>query len=141
MQANARKRAPKKPLCIFVVDDNPDATITLAMLLRDEGYIVHTCANPHVALNAVRGHKPDVCVLDIKMPGKSGYDLAREILAAGLTPEPVLIAMSGHYKKAAEQLMARAVGFRHFVPKGEDPKQLLEILDALATDDEPPLAA
>jgi CheY-like chemotaxis protein len=141
VQASARKTASKKRLCIFLCDDSPDATMTLAMLLRDEGYIVHTCANPHIAMNAIREHQPDVCILDIKMPGKSGYDLAREIVAAGLMPEPVLIATSGHYKKPAEQLLARAVGFRHFVPKGEDPKQLLEILDALATDDDPPLAA
>jgi CheY-like chemotaxis protein len=141
VQARARKKASKKPLCIFIVDDDPDGIMTLAMLLRDEGYIVHTCANPHIAVNAVRGHQPDVCILDIKMPGKSGYDLAREILAAGVAPEPVLIAMSGHFKKPSEQLLSRAVGFRHFVPKGGDPKQLLEILDALATDEDPPLAA
>jgi CheY-like chemotaxis protein len=141
MQATARKPASKKPLCIFIVDDNPDAILTLALLLRDEGYIVHTCANPHIAMDALRGYKPDVCILDIKMPGKSGYDLAREISGAGLVPEPVLIATSGHYKKPAEQLLARAVGFRHFVPKDADPKQLLEIIDALAPDDDPPLAA
>jgi CheY-like chemotaxis protein len=141
VRASGRKTASKKPLCIFVVDDDPDGIMSLAMLLRDEGYVVHTCANPHIALTAVRGHKPDVCIFDIKMPGKSGYDLAREIVAAQLEPEPVLIAMSGHYKKPSEQLLSRAVGFRHFVPKGADPKQLLEILDALATDDDPPLAA
>jgi CheY-like chemotaxis protein len=141
MQAIRHKTASKKPLAILVVEDNPDVILTRAMLLRDEGYIVHTCANPHIALETVCAHKPHVCILDIKMPGKSGYDVAREILAAGLVPEPVLIATSGHYKKPAEQLMARAVGFRHFLPKGAEPKQLLEILDALATDDDPPLAA
>ena len=141
MQALRHKTASRRPLCIFIVDDNPDAVLTLAMLLRDEGYIVHTCANPHIAMDAVRAHKPDVCILDIKMPGKSGYDLAREILVEELVPEPVLIATSGHYKKPSEQLLARAVGFRHFLPKGTEPQQLLEILDALATDDDPPLAA
>ena len=42
-------------------------------------------------------------------------------MGAGLVPEPVLIAISGHYKKPAEQLMAKAVGFLHFVLKGADP--------------------
>lgn len=141
MQAIARKTAAKKPLCIFLVDDDPDAILTLAVLLRDEGYIVHTCANPHIAMKAVREHQPDVCILDIKMPGKSGYDLAREILSAGFAPEPILIATSGHYKKPSEQLLARSVGFRHFLPKGADPQQLLDILEALGTDDDPPRAA
>lgn len=124
-----------------MADDNPDALMTLALVLRDEGYVVHTCANPNIALEAIRRERPDVCMLDVKMPGRSGYDLAREILAAGLVPEPVLIAISGHYKKPAEQLMARAVGFRHFVPKGADPGDILAILRSLSPRDDPPLAA
>jgi len=115
--------------------------MTLALVLRDEGYLVYTCANAHIALDAIRRERPDVCLLDIKMPGKSGYDLAREIVAAALVPEPVLIAISGHYKKPPEQLMARAAGFRHFVPKGADPGQLLAILRNLSPGDDSPLAA
>ena len=86
MQANARNKVDKRPLCIFMADDNPDALMTLALVLRDEGYVVHTCANPNIALEAIRRERPDVCMLDVKMPGRSGYDLAREILAAGLVP-------------------------------------------------------
>ena len=141
MQAPTRNKAIKGPLCIFIADDNPDAMLTLALLLRDEGYIVYTCANANIALDAIRRERPDVCLLDIKMPGKSGYDLARDIVAAALVPQPVLVAISGHYKKPPEQLMARAVGFRHFIPKGADPGQLLAILRTLSPDDDPPLAA
>ena len=141
MQAPTRNKALKRPLCIFIADDNPDAMLTLALLLRDEGYIVYTCANANIALDAIRRERPDVCLLDIKMPGKSGYDLARDIVAAALVPQPVLVAISGHYKKPPEQLMARAVGFRHFIPKGADPGQLLAILRTLSPDDDPPLAA
>jgi len=141
VQARARNQADSKPLSIFIADDNPDVVMTLALLLRDEGYVVHTCANANIAMEAIRRERPDVCILDIKMPGKSGYDLAREIFGAGLVPEPVLIATSGHYKKPPEQLMARAVGFRHFLAKGSDPAELLSILRGLSTDDEPPLAA
>ena len=141
MQASTRNKAGKRPLCIFIADDNPDALMTLALLLRDEGYVVYTCANANIALDAIRRERPDVCLLDIKMPGKSGYDLARDIMAARLMPEPVLIATSGHYKKPPEQLMARAAGFRHFVPKGADPAELLDILRTLSPDEDPPLAA
>jgi hypothetical protein len=62
-------------------------------------------------------------------------------MGAGLVPEPVLIAISGHYKKPAEQLMAKAVGFRHFVLKGADPGDILAILRSLSPRDDPPLAA
>ena len=117
--------------------------MTLAALLRDEGHVVHTCANARIALEAIRQHQPDVCILDIKMPGKSGYELAREIRAAELTPEPVLIAVSGHFKRPSEQLVARASGFDHFFPKGtSEPAEILALLDTLATPDNgPPSAA
>lgn len=117
--------------------------MTLAALLRDEGHVVHTCANVHIALEAIRLHQPDVCILDIKMPGKSGYELAREIRAAELKPQPLLIAVSGHFKRPSEQLVARASGFDHFFPKGTwQPSELLALLDTLAAPDSgPPSAA
>jgi CheY-like chemotaxis protein len=143
VQATHRRPLQKASLGIFIADDNPDAIMTLAALLRDEGHVVHTCANANIALDAIRQHRPDVCILDIKMPGKSGYDLVREIRAARLQPEPVLIAISGHFKRPSEQLVARASGFDHFFPKGtSEPSELLALLDKLAAPDNgPPSAA
>ena len=54
-----------------MADDNPDALMTLALVLRDEGYVVQTCANPNIALEAIRRERPDVCMLDVKMPGRA----------------------------------------------------------------------
>lgn len=132
MQATDRRAQPRRPLSIFLADDNPDAIMTLAALLREEGHVVHTCANARIALDAIRQHRPEVCILDIKMPGKSGYELAREIRAAKLSPMPVLVAISGHFKRPSEQLVARASGFDHFFPKGtSQPAELLALLETL----------
>lgn len=132
MQATDRRAQPRRPLTIFLADDNPDSIITLAALLRDEGHVVLTCANARMALGAIRQQQPDVCILDIKMPGKSGYELAREIRESKLSPMPVLIAISGHFKRPSEQLVARASGFDHFFPKGTSaPAELLALLETL----------
>jgi CheY-like chemotaxis protein len=142
MQGTKTRPQPKRRLKIFIADDNPDAIVMLAALLRDEGHAVDTCADARRALDAIRKFKPDVCILDIKMPGKSGYDLAREIRGARLSPEPVLIAVSGHYKRPSEQLVARAAGFDRFIPKGtSEPAELLAILDGLSGDDDDSPAA
>lgn len=101
----------------------------LAELLRQEGHVVHTCADARLAMAAIRQLQPDVCILDIKMPWKSGYELAREIRTANLQRPPLLIATSGHYKKASEQLIARAAGFDHFIAKSAEPGQLLKLLE------------
>ena len=139
MQALNRRPERARRLSIFVLDDKPDAVMTLAELLRDEGHVVYTCANPRLALDAIRQHLPDVCILDIKMPGKSGYEVARDIRAAKLGPDPVLIAISGHFKRSSEQLVARAAGFDHFFPKGtSEPAELLAVLETLTP---PPPAA
>jgi CheY-like chemotaxis protein len=132
VQAIKARPTSARHLTIFIADDDVDAIVTLATILRADGQNVGTCANPLIALEAIRQLKPDVCILDLKMPGKSGYDLAREIRDAQLDPQPLLIAVSGHYlQKTSEHLIARAAGFHHFVRKGSDTAELLEILDGV----------
>jgi len=99
------------------------------------------CADPRRALETVVLYNPEVCVLDIAMPLLTGYDLARRIRAHKLNPQPILIALSAHYRnKTSELLVARAAGFDYAISKGSDPRELLALLDQLA-DPDPPAAA
>ena len=59
-------------LSILVADDEPDTVATLSAILTDDGYIVHTVYRGDHVAEAVRRYKPDVCILDIVMPGQSG---------------------------------------------------------------------
>lgn len=60
---------------VLVVDDDPDIIDYLETLLEDHGYQVGSAANAAHALTAVDEFRPDVVLIDVLMPGKSGLDL------------------------------------------------------------------
>jgi len=100
----------------------------LSAILQHEGYVVNTVTHGAGVLEAVRRFKPQVCILDIQMPGKTGYEIAREIFSEFRDKAPLLIAISGKWTSDDESV-ARAVGFRHLLEKPAHPKDLFAILD------------
>jgi DNA-binding response OmpR family regulator len=128
-QATQRRR-----LSILIADDNADTVLTLSTLLRDEGHIVHTCIRSTTVLEAVKRYEPDVCIFDIVMPEKSGFTLAREVRELSLPKQPILIAITAVYTRPNEKLMARAIGFAHFIVKPADPSELLALLETIGDD-------
>ena len=64
---------------ILVVDDEPDITALVAYHLAKAGYRVATAANGRDALRAAREERPDLVVLDLMLPGASGYDVLTEL--------------------------------------------------------------
>ncbi|HUN90293.1 MAG TPA: HD domain-containing phosphohydrolase [Terriglobales bacterium] len=64
---------------ILVVDDNRDNALMTKELLRTRGYEVQTAENAAVAEKIIRENAPDLILLDVVMPGKTGVDLCREL--------------------------------------------------------------
>lgn len=62
---------------ILVVDDDPHIRQMLAYALADEGYQVDEAADGRAALEMVSRRRPDVILLDMKMPGMDGWEFAR----------------------------------------------------------------
>jgi CheY-like chemotaxis protein len=116
------------PMRILVADDNRDAVLSLILLLDDEGHQVHGVHRGDEVMPALHAFKPDAVLLDIKMPGLSGYDVARQIRSRYGERGPLLIAVSGHYKKGSDHLLAEIVGFDHYVDKPYQPAVLLSLL-------------
>jgi len=73
--ARLRQREPK----ILVVDDKPDTLLLLRELLSSRGYQVITASEAGEAEDKVHTEKPDLVLLDVIMPGKTGYELCREL--------------------------------------------------------------
>lgn len=82
---------------VLVVDDNRDAADTTAGLLRLGGFDVRVCYDGRTALDEAAGFAPVVCLLDLRMPGMEGDELARRLKAqaedAGRCP-PALVAVT-----------------------------------------------
>ena len=93
----------KKPL--LIVEDDAHIRLGLVDALRGEGYEVTECGDGSHALPLFRQNKPDLVILDIMLPGKSGYDLCREIRATkNRTPILMLSAKGQEIDKVVGQI-------------------------------------
>lgn len=70
---------PKKLKSILVVDDAPDILFLVETVLQEAGYDVKCAENGYSALAQVQQQQPDLIVLDVMMPGMSGYGVIRQI--------------------------------------------------------------
>lgn len=114
---------------ILVADDNVDAADSLSMLLRFAGHHTRTAYDGERALALAREFQPDVMLLDIGMPGRNGYELARSIRSEHWGRDVLLIAVSG-WGQAEDQLRSRDAGFDHHLVKPVE----LEIFERLLQD-------
>ena len=121
------KAATKRRLRIVVADDDRDAVLTLATVLEHEGHEVREVYRGSEVLRMVREFDPDVALIDISMPGMTGYDVAREIRQLFGQHRPKLIAVTG-WKKTSDKLLAQIAGFDHHLAKPFEPDSLLALL-------------
>jgi signal transduction histidine kinase/DNA-binding response OmpR family regulator len=110
---------------VLIVDDNVDAAESLALLLGTMGQVVQTAYDGVTALDAAERFGPDVVLLDIGLPGLSGYDVAREIRRRGLS-DVLLVALTG-YGQQEDQARAREAGFDHHLIKPTDVSRLPDL--------------
>ena len=114
---------------ILIADDNRDSAETLAALLRMEGHEVTSVHDGPVALSVFGELKPDVALLDIGMPGLTGYEVARKMRQAAPRAPLTLIAITG-WGQDIDKERAYAAGFDHHLTKPVDPQRLVELLKA-----------
>ena len=111
---------------VLIADDNRDAADTLCRILALYGYEVRSAYDGGSALEICDSFRPQVAVLDIGMPVRNGYEVARE-LRAKHGRKLRLIALTGWGGEADVQ-RAREAGFDHHVTKPADPATLNEVI-------------
>jgi CheY-like chemotaxis protein len=114
---------------ILIVDDNVDAAIGLARLLRKFNYDVTVAHDGHSALKRYEESRPDAVLLDIGLPGMDGYEIAHHIRQMTLGPPPLLMAITG-YGQEEDHRRSREAGFNYHLVK---PVGLDDIFNALET--------
>jgi len=121
-----------RSLRILIVDDNQDTLLTLGAWLKADGHVIRTLANGTRAIEAVSEFEPDVCILDIQMPGANGFVIGRELGETYGAARPFLIAISGKFFSTADRLVALKCGFDHFLEKPADPRELSNVVNEVA---------
>ena len=105
--------------------------MTLGAILADEGHIVVEAFSAPQAIREIRKQAPDALIVDINMPGVSGYDVAREVRRIFGNLAPMLIAISGQWTGQTDVMLSKLAGFHYFLEKPCDPKVLLSLLAPL----------
>ena len=127
--------ASRSPLRILVADDEHDTVNTLTLILQDEGHEVHAVHRGPEVLRAVLALDPDAVLLDIGLPELSGHEVARKIRECCGEARPMLIGISGRYKRGADKSLAHLNGMNHYLVKPFDPNAILAFLSALKKPD------
>jgi CheY-like chemotaxis protein len=114
-------------LRVLVVDDYPDTTESLAVLLRLWGYEPLVAFDGPDALTTAFRTQPDVVLLDIGLPRLDGYEVARRLRAHPATQKVLLVAVTAHGQEEDRQ-RSRQAGFDQLLLKPVEPDQLLQLL-------------
>ena len=112
---------------ILAADDNRDAAESLAMLLKLDGHDVRIAFDGDSAISAAGEFLPDVALLDIAMPKRDGFQVARHIRAQPWGRDILLVALTG-WGQDGDRARARAAGFDAHLVKPVDPGALNEVL-------------
>lgn len=96
---------------ILAVDDEPDVLLLVKASLRTTGHEVLTAATADEARTLCEEQRPDLLLLDISMPGLSGPDLLRQLRAAALAPDDVLLLSAMRPEHVEEVARELGVGY------------------------------
>jgi len=113
---------------VLVVDDNVDAAESIALVLRLSGYEAACVYDGPAALDAANDYRPDVFVLDIGLPGMTGYELAHKLREQPQFRKTPIVAVTG-YGQYDDRQRSRQAGFDYHLTKPVNPDVLQVLLN------------
>jgi CheY-like chemotaxis protein len=128
------------PVSVLIVDDSEEVTFVLRKLLEKLGGIevLKPAYDGVEALNQIRGSRPDILILDLKMPGLTGCDVLREIRYDGV--RPTVIVFTG-YSEADYGRPCKELGANSFIRKPDFDAVIRQVKDFLNHRNVPPQSA
>ncbi len=93
---------------VLVVEDSADTAASLEMLLRLDGHEVLVAGDGPAALRAAHDRPPDVALVDIRLPGMDGFEVARHLQEQVTEKKPFVIAITGYGQEEDRRRSAEA---------------------------------
>jgi two-component system phosphate regulon response regulator PhoB len=109
---------------ILVVDDEPDIIALVAYHLVKHGYRVSTASDGNEAVRAAKQELPALIILDLMLPGKSGYDVLEELRANPATHETAVLMLTAR-KEEEDRIRGLALGADDYLTKPFSPQELV----------------
>jgi len=113
---------------ILIVEDDPHILLGLEEVLGSEGFEVATCARGDHALDAVVRHKPALILLDVMLPGLSGYDICKQLRAKKVKLPILMLTAKG---QEIDKVVGLDLGADDYVTKPFGVRELLARIAAL----------
>jgi signal transduction histidine kinase/ActR/RegA family two-component response regulator len=120
--ANASRR-------ILIADDNVDFATSLEAILTTLGHDVRVAHDGLAAVDVAAVFAPEIAFLDIGLPGRNGYDLARSLRALPQTAGCRLVAVTG-WGQGDDRQRSSEAGFELHLVKPVEPQQIIDIVNA-----------
>jgi two-component system phosphate regulon response regulator PhoB len=124
MHSNTTVQAAKAPARILVVEDERDIAALVAYHLTKEGYRVRTAGSGMEALEAVGTERPDLVILDLMLPGHSGYDVLADLRRRGETAEVPVVVLTAR-RDEEDRIRGLELGADDYVTKPFSPRELV----------------
>lgn len=115
---------------VLIVEDNVDSRELMADALEFSGFEVLQASDGEKGEAAAIEQKPDIILLDISLPIKSGWDVASSLQANADTSQIPIIALTAH-ARAEDRQRALDEGCRSYLPKPVKPKAVIEEIHRL----------
>lgn len=116
---------------VLLIEDEPNIIEAISFILSRDGWTVHTHEDGETALDKLRVSLPDMVILDVMLPGKSGFDILRELRAdPEMADLPVMMLTARGQTKDRD--LAEQLGVSHFMTKPFSNADVLEHVRALA---------
>jgi DNA-binding response OmpR family regulator len=120
---------------VLIVDDDPDLVETVAMMLESKGFEVGKAYDGLEAEAAIKKRRPDVLILDVMMPRKTGYQLCKELKSNKWTQDIPILMLTAVGDAVPTTTYTHAEGMameaEDFIPKPVDAATLLEAVQRL----------
>jgi len=107
---------------VLITDDEPDVREFIKAVLEDDGYEFVTAADGEAALAAVKEHKPDLVILDVQMPGKTGFEVFDDLRHDEATQDIPVVMLTGIRQRTGIGFSSREMGDYY----GSEPNAYLE---------------
>jgi len=115
---------------ILVVDDDPEIVAMLTTRLGHRGYRITTASDGHRALELAKRERPDIVLLDVMMPGKSGWEVARALKQDPVT-QSIKIVMCTAIGEQVNELTSPLYGADAHIDKPFEFERLEKIISGL----------
>jgi CheY-like chemotaxis protein len=124
---NVPEKTPSSHQTVLVVDDNKDGAETLAEYIQKLGHNVRVAHNGPEAIKAVEAQEPDTVLLDIRLPGMDGFEVAQHLRERVGLDKARLVGITG-YESDQDQRKSREAGFDCLLSKPLDTAKLAKML-------------